>query len=197
MDEYDFLFDSIEVDQEKVVSKEDVHISEIVEGDKTHLIKTVDDAVWYLCKTNLCPLLLKEASRQLPGSYGETYYNYAIVVAALTNNESLDMTSGNLYYPVVQFCREKDIGNCWGKHLIGHIKTCKGETFAVVGGGAVTGSYSGLGDFDSSYGVSGAFSHVGFRSVSSRKVAEYISKRFGKLVFEIMYKRTNCSWEWT
>ena len=66
----------------------------------------------------------------------------------------------------------------------------------LVGGSADNGSGAGLGGFCSVNGVSGAWADVGFRSVGSKKAALYISKQFGKLLFEISYGGINCNWKW-
>ena len=66
----------------------------------------------------------------------------------------------------------------------------------IVGGSAANGGYAGLGDFLSDHGVSHSAATVGFRSVSSRKIAEHISKYFGRLVFDLMYGESNCDYEW-
>ena len=66
----------------------------------------------------------------------------------------------------------------------------------IVGGCASHGASAGLGLFHSYGGVSNAWTFVGFRSVGSRKAALYISKQFGKLLFEVSYGGTNCDWRW-
>ena len=65
-----------------------------------------------------------------------------------------------------------------------------------MGGGADDGARAGLGSFYSGDGVSDAWASVGFRSVGSKKAALYISKQFGKLLFEVSYGGTNCAWKW-
>ena len=65
-----------------------------------------------------------------------------------------------------------------------------------MGGDAGHGAYAGLGSFHSYGGVSHAWTAVGFRSVGSKKAALYISKQFGRLLFEVSYGGTNCDWRW-
>lgn len=141
----------------------------------------------------------------LPTELKDTYIckvlKYQIVVAALTNNEKRHLTTGDRWYPVVQFCRPQDRKNCWGNVYIGTIKS-EGKIYDVVGGFAFGGFASGggsagLGYFGSDGGVSRSNSNIGFRSVSvSREIAEHISKYFGKLLFEVHYGGTNCDWKW-
>ena len=103
-------------------------------------------------------------------SFEENIARYRIVVAALTNNEKRHLTTGDKWYPVVQFCRPKDKNNCWGSVLIGTIES-EGARYSVVGGGADGGASAGLGSFGSASGVSLSFTAVGFRSVSSKEIA--------------------------
>lgn len=139
--------------------------------------------------------LLAEYKETKQGSYSEKVTAYRMVVAALTNNEERHLTTGERWYPVVQFCKPGKEENCWGKEIIGSIES-EGQKFTVVGGYAAYVTDAGLGDFNSLYAVSGSWHHVGFRSVSRREIAEHISKYFGRLLFEIHYGSVNCNWKW-
>ena len=142
-----------------------------------------------------CEDLLISYTKTMPGSYEYSVICYRIVVAALTNNEKRSLTTGDKWYPVVQFCRPEDKYNCQGNVLIGTIES-EGERYSVVGGYAGSGALTGLGYFDSHDGVSYSYTSFGFQSVSSREIAEHISTYFGKLLFEIHYGGTNCDWKW-
>lgn len=139
--------------------------------------------------------LWDEYSGSEDDSYSEKICLYRMVVAALTNNEKRHLTTGERWYPVVQFCRPKDVKNCWGNEIIGTIIS-EGTEYTIVGGSAHSGSYAGLGAFSSDSGVSASGTNVGFRSVSSKEVALHISKYFGKLLFEVHYRGVNCDWHW-
>lgn len=128
-------------------------------------------------------------------TYLTTILKYQIVVAALTNNEERHLTTGDKWFPVVQFCRPQDRKNCWGNVYIGTIKS-EGKIYDVVGGFANPGGAAGLGYFRSVNGVSASFSNISFRSVSSEEIAQHISKYFGKLLFTVHYGGTNCDWKW-
>lgn len=159
-------------------------------------ITTIKDAVDYLIKREMCKNLITEyVNLYSHQPYLAKVLEYQIVVAALTNNEEFHLTEGKMWYPVVQFCHSKDKKNCWGNVLIGTIES-EGIKYSVMGGDAASGSSAGLGVFYSAFGVSLSSSAVGFRAVSSREIAEHISKYFGKLVFEIQYGGTNCKWKW-
>lgn len=158
-------------------------------------IKSVDDALSYLQRNNLCDDLIEEFRCTVRGSYSETVCKYRIVVAALTNAENRHLTTGETWFPIVQFCRPKDVKNCYGDKIIGRIES-DGQEYVVVGGRAGRGAYAGLGAFNSNNGVSYSWTTFGFRSVSSKEIAEYISEQFGKLLFEVHYGGANCSWRW-
>ena len=142
-----------------------------------------------------CEDLLISYTKTMPGSYEYSVICYRIVVAALTNNEKRSLTTGDKWYPIVQFCHPEDKYNCQGNVLIGTIES-EGERYSVVGGCAGSGALTGLGYFDSHDGVSYSYTSFGFQSVPSREIAEHISTYFGKLLFEIHYGGTNCDWKW-
>ena len=160
-------------------------------------ITTIKDAVDYLIKKGICKNLITEyVNLYSYQPYIAKVLEYQIVVAALTNNEERHLTTGERWYPVVQFCKPQDRKNCWGNVYLGTIKS-EGEIYDVVGGYASYGGDAGLGFFYSNLGVSSSNSRIGFRSVSaSREIAEHISKYFGKLLFEVYYGGTNCDWKW-
>lgn len=159
------------------------------------LIKSVDDAVKYLASKCMCLDLLEEFRNAPSGSYSEKLAAYRIVVAALTNNEERHLTTGERWFPIVQFCKPGKEENCWGKEIIGTIES-EGQKFTVVGSYAPYGLSAGLGCFDSYGWVSYSWYDVGFRSVSRREIAEHISKYFGRLLFEVHYGGVNCDWKW-
>ena len=159
-------------------------------------ITTFNDALTYV-RNYLpeCEDLLISYNKTISGSYEHSVVCYRIVVAALTNNEKRHLTTGDKWYPVVQFCRPKDKNNCWGNVLIGTIES-EGEKYSVVGGNAGSSAAAGLGYFYSTPGVSYSSACFGFRSVSSKEIAQHISTYFGKLLFEVHYGGTNCDWKW-
>lgn len=166
-----------------------------VDVDSFENIKSVDDAITYLKDKGMCRELLKDLSEVTLGSHAEAILKWEIVVAALTNCEKTHLTTGDRYYPVIQFCRPGCEKNCWGNEIVGRIKS-EGQEFVVVGGSVSTGSFAGLGCFDARDGVGSAYAYGGFRSVGSKKIAEHIAKYFGKLLFEVDFGGTNCDWYW-
>ena len=130
-------------------------------------IKTFDQAFEYVSKYLPEYDSLIHLYHNIPeDSYEYKIVRFRIIVAALTHNEKRHLTTGDKWYPVVQFCRPKDKKNCWGDVLIGTIES-EGEKYSVVGGSALSGATAGLGDFPSHDGVSNSYADVGFRSVSA------------------------------
>ena len=186
----------IEVPDGKKAVWENGVIKFVPEGLYWKSITTFEDALIYV-RNYLpeCEDLLISYNKTISGSYEHSVVCYRIVVAALTNNEKRHLTTGEKWYPVVQFCRPEARNNCWGGVLIGTIES-EGVRYSVVGGSASAGTNAGLGYFDSLVGVSHSPAAIGFRSVSSEEIAQHISTYFGKLLFDVHYGGTNCDWKW-
>lgn len=186
----------IEVPDGKKAVWENGAIKFVPEGPHWKSITTFGDALFYV-KNYLpeCEDLITSYTKAMPNSYELSVVCYRIVVAALTNNEKRHLTTGDKWYPVVQFCRPKDKNTCWGNVLIGTIES-EGARYSVVGGRAHYGSTAGLANFGSNSGVSSACTYIGFQSVSSKEIAQHISTYFGRLLFDVHYGGTNCDWKW-
>ena len=163
--------------------------------DTMESIKTIEDAAKFLADKRICEDILDSLSRLPKNSFEWKIAAYRAVVAAITYNEQRHLTTGERWFPTIEFCRPGKLKNCYGDVVLGRIKS-EGEEFDVVGGRANGGAFAGLGSFDSDDGVSYAWANVGFRSVGSKKAALYISKQFGRLLFEVSYGGTNCDWRW-
>ena len=161
-------------------------------------ITTFEKALTYVWENLLpsCEDLLKSYNNTIPGSFEYKIACYRIVVAALTNNEKRHLTTGDRWYPIVQFCSPKDIKHCIG-NVIGIIES-EGMRYCVMGGCCSNrgGGNGGLGCLSSLGNYSCSYATIGIRSVSSQEIAEHISTYFGKLLFEIHYGGTNCDWKW-
>ena len=158
-------------------------------------IKNIDDAIRFLVKNEIGDDILNTLSKLLPNSFEWKVAAYRAVVAAVTYNEQRHLTTGERWFPTIEFCSHEKLKNCCSDIVVGRIKS-EGEEFDVVGGDATRGAYAGLGSFASINGVSYSHAAVGFRSVGSKKAALYISKHFGRLLFEISYGGINCDWKW-
>lgn len=163
--------------------------------DTMESIKTIEDAVKFLADKRICEDILDSLSRLPKDSFEWKIAAYRAVVAAVTYNEQRHLTTGERWYPTIEFCLPGKPRNCCGDIIVGRIKSGLDE-FDVVSGYAYSCSHAGLGGFDSNYRVSTTLASLGFRSVGSKKAALYISKQFGKLLFEVSYGGTNCDWRW-
>ena len=163
--------------------------------DTMENIKNIDDAIRFLVKNEIGDDILNTLSKLLPNSFEWKVAAYRAVVAAITYNEQRHLTTGDRWFPTIEFCRPGKLKNCCGNIVIGRIKS-EGEEFDVVSGGAVDGAGAGLYGFDLDNDMSYAWAPIGFRSVGSKEAALYISKQFGKLLFEVSYGGTNCNWRW-
>lgn len=163
--------------------------------DTMESIKTIEDAVEFLIDNEICEDLQYILYKIPNTSFEWKVAAYRAVVAAITYNEQRHLTTGERWFPTIEFCHPGKLKNCCGDIVVGRIKS-EGEEFDIVGGAAYDGANAGLGCFDSYCGVSDAWANVSFRSVGSKKAALYISKQFGKLLFEVNYGGTNCDWEW-
>ena len=163
--------------------------------DTMESIKTIDDAILFLVKNKIGDDILDSLSRLPKDLFEWKIAAYRAVVAAVTYNEQRHLTTGERWFPTIEFCRPGKLKNCYGDVVVGRIKS-EGEEFDVVGGRAAGGTSAGLGCFDSYDGVSASDARFGFRSVGSKEAAIYISKQFGRLLFEVSYGGTNCDWKW-
>lgn len=165
------------------------------EAEHWKSIKSVGDAINYLESKDMCADLINEYRNTPCDSYSEKLTAYRIVVAALTNNEQRHLTTGERWFPVIQFCKPGKEKNCWGSKIIGTIES-EGQKYSVVGGHAHDGAGAGLGYFDSHCAGSASGTPVGFRSVSRCEIALHISEHFGRLLFDVHYGGVNCDMKW-
>lgn len=177
----------------KAVWKDNRVVFENIDSMKN--IKDIDDAILFLIKNKIGDDILNVLSKLPTNSFEWNVAAYRAVVMAITNNEERHLTSGTRYFPIVELCQPRKHNECYGSITIGRIKSGE-EVFDVVGGSALSGTLAGLSGFCSGDGISYNSANVGFWSVGSNKAALYISKNFGKLLFEIIYGGTNCNWKW-
>ena len=163
--------------------------------DNMENIRTIDDAILFLVRKKIGDDILSILSRLPKDSFEWKVAAYRAVVAAVTCNEQRHLTTGERWFPTIELCRLGKLKNCCGDIVVGRIKS-EGEEFLVVGGHANNCAAAGLGSFYSGGDVSHNVTGVGFRSVGSEKAAQYISKQFGKLLFEVSYGGINCEWRW-
>lgn len=159
-------------------------------------IKTFEQAYEYVSKYLPKYDSLIHLYHNIPeDTYEDKIVRFRIIVAALTHNEKRHLTTGKIWYPIVQFCNPGKEKCCDGKVIIGTIES-EGKKYTVVGGRVYESIDDGLGCFDSFDGVSSSSRDISIRLVSSKEIAEHISTYFGKLLFEVLYGGTNCDWKW-
>ena len=183
----------IEVPDGKKAVWKDGHIV-FKDIDTMESIKTIEDAEQFLLNKGICKDILYVLHCLPKESFEWKIAAYRTVVAAITYNEQRHLTTGERWFPTIEFCLPEKLKSCCGNIVIGQIESERKE-FYVVSGCARNGSATGLGHFYSGDGVSFACTTLDFHSVGSKKAAMYISKQFGKLLFEISYGGVNCNWE--
>lgn len=108
-----------------------------------------------------------------------------IILQALNEGHEFSLTEGVVWYPWVRFYEEHKLPTNKKKNVIRGF-TLNGKKYLLIGGNA-TGTYSGLGDFLSHYGVGNANAHVGMLACKDEETALYVSSQFGDLVFQAIY----------
>ena len=104
------------------------------------------------------------------------------------------MTEGNIYYGWVKFYKQsRDIPS--NKKIIGKF-IADGQKYLLVGGFQTYGSYAGLGSFISGYGYGISYTILGLLCCKSVEIAQYMSKQFGKLIFDACYAHHIGSYQW-
>lgn len=161
-----------------------------------HLLTTMEGVVKYAKDNSLYSDIIRKYEIFDDGSYEKNLYAYRLIVAVLTENEENSLTSGECYYPYVDFYNGRGYWSPGANQVKVGTIISGGTSYIVVGGTAGDGAGAGLGGFNSDSGVSGSWANVGFRSVSSLEIARFISKHFGRLVFDLMYGCSNCKYRW-
>ena len=118
-----------------------------------------------------------------------------IIRKALNLGQDLHLTKNPegsyIYYPYNPFVTKsstyyKSEINSGKMEIIGTIK-CEGEEYNVLGGSANTGGLTGLGSFDSNYGVGDAYAAVGLLGCANKEIVQHLGKYFGMLITEAKY----------
>lgn len=151
---------------------------EIVSEDITARVQTYEDA---------CKIMSRDVYGNVPANFSvDALRKLHVILDALNEGHKFNLLTGTVWYPWVRFFRMKSVPK--DAEVIGHF-SYQGEKFALVGGGAGFGGYTGLGYFDSYDAVGDAFSNVGMLACKSKEIAKYVSTQFGKLVFDTCFAR--------
>ena len=157
-------------------------------------ITTFTDAYWYCYNYERFAEYIAACNHALADTYEEKIAKLRLVIAALTNNEKLSLTSGSVYYPALQLYKADYLEPIIGKDMIGTIIT-EGEKYIVISAAAHTTCLQGLGEFTPDCPISCISIGINI-GLSSKEIADHLTKYFGKLLFEVMYGMCNCEWEW-
>ena len=160
------------------------------EAGRWKSIKTFDDAYDYCCDHSS----LSDFVSAYGTGYEEKITMLRLVIAALTNNEKLSLTNGSVYYPALQLYKADHSGPIIDKDIIGTIIS-EGEKYIVISTAAHTTCLQGLGEFHPDCHFSNVSVSINI-GLSSKEIADHLTKYFGKLLFEVMYGMCNCEWEW-
>ena len=182
----------IEVPEGKKAIIEGNHIKYIdIEYWKS--IKTFDDALDYCCNhSSLSDFAI--AYEVTHTDYEEKIAKLRLIIAALTNNEKLSLTSGSVYYPALQLYKADYSKPVIGKDIVGTIMT-EGERYVVASNTAHTTCLQGLGDFPPNCPFSSISTGINI-GLPSKEIADHLTKYFGKLLFKVTYGMCTCEWEW-
>lgn len=151
---------------------------EIVSENIIGRIKTYEDARDYLGYLSNSEIHYTESVKALA--------KLQTILDALNEGHKFNLLTGTVWYPWVRFSRMKSVPE--DAEVIGHFRY-QGEKFALVGGRAYNGGFTGLGCFYSRHDVGYAFSTVGMLACKSEEIAKYVSTQFGKLVFDACFAR--------
>lgn len=165
-----------------------------VDSKHWKLIKTVEDARKYCLANNGFTNLIASYNSALLDTYEDKVIQLRLVIAALTNNEKLSLTSGTVYYPALQLYKADYSESIIGKDMIGTI-IIEGEKYTVISTNAHTTGLRGLGEFTPDCPISCISIGINI-GMPSKEIADHLTKYFGKLLFEVMYGMCNCEWEW-
>ena len=165
-----------------------------VDAEHWKSIKTFEDAYRYCFDHKGFMKYLIDYNHAVADLYEYKVAKLKLVIVALTNNEKLSLTSGTVYYPALQFYKADYPGLVISKGIIGTIIT-EGERYVVASITAHTTYLKGLGDFPPDCHFSSVSTGINI-GLSSKEIADHLTKYFGKLLFEVMYGMCNCKWEW-
>lgn len=162
-------------------------------------IKTFEDACaaiglpMYKANAYIKAILLKDEVGM--GQHLVAIYKLDIIRKALNGDDwKPKMTEGDLYYSWVRFYN-KSSNVSSDKKIIGNF-IADGQKYLLVGGFWDSGYCAGLGDFYSRFGFSRSGATLGLLCCKNQEIAKYMSKQFGKIIFDACYAQHIGAYEW-
>lgn len=157
-------------------------------------IKTFEDAC---CAVMLNPYTEGKLIKQIEevSKASAAAYKLNIIRKALNKGKKMDFTKGTTWYPYTPAVLPRN-SYCRDSYEVEVAKVKIGcDTFTLLGGGAFSGAYAGLGGFYSDGGVASSTAGVGFLGCATKEIAQHMGKYFGKEIFEAKYGDT-VDFEW-
>ena len=135
---------------------------------------------------------------QVEGNLGNhliAIYKLDIIRKALNGADwKPKIADGNIYCGWVRFYKQSsDIPS--NKKIIGKF-IANGQKYLLVGGFGGSRLGTGFGNFCSIYGYGILDTHLGLFCCKSVEIAQYMSKQFGKLIFDACYAHHVGSYQW-
>ena len=134
----------------------------------------------------------------IEGGFGKhltAIYKLDIIRKALNGTDwKPKMTEGNTYYGWVRFYK-KSSNVPSDKRIISNF-IADGQKYLLVGGFGGSWCSVGLGSFSSRYGYGYSDADLGLLCCKSAEIAQYMSKQFGKLIFDACYAHHVGSYQW-
>lgn len=159
-------------------------------------IKTFEDALTALEYTESTKVFIRTTINDIMYSKASAAMCKLNIIRKVLNlGQDLHLTKNpgysHLYYPFNPFVTKnsdfyRSELNSGKMEIIGKIKS-EGKEYNVLGGSTFDGDYINLGCFDSSIGVSFAYTYLGFLGCASKGIAQHFSKYFGMLITEAKY----------
>ena len=161
-------------------------------------IKTFKDAVKALGMDPddvFCDISHMEAIEGKLGKHLTAIYKLDIIRKALNGADwKPKIAEGNIYYGWVRFYKEfTDVPS--DKKIIGSFYA-DGKKYLLVGGFGSLAPYSSLSGFYSGFGYGDSYPNLGLLCCKSIEIAQYMSKQFGKIIFDACYAQHIGAYKW-
>ena len=161
-------------------------------------IRTFEDACLALgmnMDNVICDISHMEAVEGKLGKHLIAIYKLDIIRKALNGADwKPKIAEGNIYYGWVRFYKKSsDVPS--DKKIIGNF-IADGQKYFLVGGFGCYGCFDGFGSFHSRFGYGFSYADLGLLCCKSAEIAQYMSKQFGKIIFDACYAHHVGSYQW-
>lgn len=138
--------------------------------------------------------------KNIEGGFGKhltAIYKLDIIRKALNGADwNPKMTEGDIYYGWVKFYKKSRNRNVPSdKKIVGNFIADEQE-YLLVGGFSTYVAYAGLSSFCYRVGCSDLNAYLGLLCCKSMEIAQYMSEKFGKLIFDAFYAQHIGAYKW-